>query len=87
MVLFFASLLRLFLEVFRSKRTIVSEIALLRKENEILLRRIGNKRVQPLLDLFHSRAITRYPVNPLDSSEARYTAGGPIIPGSSSFPR
>jgi len=45
-VLFFASLLRIFLQVFRSQRTIVSENALLRKENEILLRRVGKKRVQ-----------------------------------------
>jgi len=45
MVTFFASLLRLFLQIFRSKRTIVSEIALVRKENEILLRRLGRKRV------------------------------------------
>ena len=45
MVTLFASLLRLFLQVFRSKRTIVSEIALVRKENEILLRRLGMKRV------------------------------------------
>ena len=46
MVAFFASLLRIFLQAFRSKRTIVSENALLRKENEILLRRVGKKRVQ-----------------------------------------
>ena len=46
MVLFFASLLRIFLQVFRSRRTLVSENALLRKENEILLRRVGKKRVQ-----------------------------------------
>jgi hypothetical protein len=45
MVHFFASLLRLFFRVFRSRSTIVSEIALLRKENEILLRRVGKQRV------------------------------------------
>jgi hypothetical protein len=46
MVLFFASLPRIFLQVFRSKRTIVSENALLTKENKILLRRLGNRRAQ-----------------------------------------
>jgi hypothetical protein len=45
MVAFFSTLLRLFFHVFRSKRTIFSEIALLKKENEILLRRVGKKRV------------------------------------------
>jgi hypothetical protein len=46
MVAFFSTLLRLFFHVFQSKRTIISEIALLKKENEILLRRFGKKRVQ-----------------------------------------
>jgi putative transposase len=46
MVAFFSTLLRLFFYVFRSKRTIISEIALLKKENEILLRGFGKKRVQ-----------------------------------------
>jgi len=46
MVAFFSTLLRLFFHVFRSRRTILSEIALLKKENEILLRRFGKKRVQ-----------------------------------------
>ena len=45
MVILFASFLRLFLQLFRSNWTIVSEIALVRKENEILLRRLGKKRV------------------------------------------
>lgn len=45
MVRFFASLLRFFLKAFRSKRTLLSENALLKKENEILLRRIGKKRI------------------------------------------
>jgi len=38
MVLFLASLLRFFLTAFNSKRPILSENALLKKENEILLR-------------------------------------------------
>jgi hypothetical protein len=60
MVLFFASLLRMFLQVFRTKRTIVSEIALLRKENEILLRRLGKKRVQfGFYDKFFLVVLTR----------------------------
>ena len=46
MVTFFASLLRPFLHIFRSKRTIVSEIGLVKKGNDILLRRVGKKRVQ-----------------------------------------
>jgi hypothetical protein len=46
MVAFFSILLRLFFHVFRSKRTIISEIILLKKENEILLRRLGKRRVQ-----------------------------------------
>jgi hypothetical protein len=41
MATLFASLLRLFLQIFRSRRTIVAEITLVRKENEILLRRLG----------------------------------------------
>ena len=45
MVAFFSTLLRLFFQVFRSRRTILSEIALLKKENEILLRKMGKKRV------------------------------------------
>ncbi len=44
MVAFFSTLLRLFLQVFRSRRTILSEIALLKKENEILLRKMGKKK-------------------------------------------
>jgi len=42
MVDFFSTLLRLFFQVFRSRRTILSEIALLKKENEILARKIRN---------------------------------------------
>ena len=45
MVHFFASLFRVFLQASRSKRTLLCENALLKKENEILLRRIGKKRV------------------------------------------
>jgi len=45
MISFFAILLRLFFQIFRSKRIILSENALLKKENEILLRRVGKKRV------------------------------------------
>ncbi len=45
MVAFFAFLLRLFFHAFRSKKTVLSENALLKKENEILLRRIGKKKV------------------------------------------
>jgi len=44
MVAFFSTLLRLFFQVFRSRRTILSEFALIKKENEILLRKIGKKR-------------------------------------------
>jgi hypothetical protein len=46
MISFFAILLRLFSKIFRSNRTILSENALLKKENEILLRRLGKRRVQ-----------------------------------------
>jgi hypothetical protein len=45
MVAFFSTLLRLFFQAFRSKRTILSEIALLKKDNEILLRKMGKKKV------------------------------------------
>jgi hypothetical protein len=44
MVAFFSTLLRIFFHAFRSKRTILSENALLKKENEILLRRLGKKK-------------------------------------------
>jgi hypothetical protein len=43
MVAFFSTLLRLFFHVFWSRRTILSEIALVKKENEILLRKMGKK--------------------------------------------
>jgi putative transposase len=46
MIAFFATLLRLFFQAFRSKRNVLSENALLTKENEILLRKVGNKRVR-----------------------------------------
>ena len=46
MIAFFATLLRLFFQAFRSKRNVLSENALLKKENEILLRKVGNKRVR-----------------------------------------
>lgn len=45
MITSFASLFRVFPQLFRSKRSIVSEIASVRKENEILLRRLGKKKV------------------------------------------
>ncbi len=40
-----ATLPRLFFQIFRSKATILSENAMLKKENDILLRRVGKKRV------------------------------------------
>ena len=46
MVLFLASLLRLFLRAFSSKGAILSENAVLKKENEILLRRAGKKKAR-----------------------------------------
>jgi hypothetical protein len=45
MITFFGTLIRIFFHAFRSKRIILSENALLKKENDILLRRIGKKRV------------------------------------------
>jgi len=45
MIAFIATLLRLFFQAFRSKRNVLSEIALLKKENEILLRKMGKKKV------------------------------------------
>jgi len=45
MVAFFSTLLRLFFQVFRSRRTILFEISLLKKENEILLKKMGKKKV------------------------------------------
>jgi len=45
MVAFFSTLLRHFFHVFRSRRTVLSEIALVKKENEILLRKMGKKKV------------------------------------------
>jgi hypothetical protein len=45
MITFFTTLLRLFLQVFRSKRNILTENALLKKENEILPRKMGKKKV------------------------------------------
>ncbi len=45
MIRFLAILLRLFFQIFRSKGTILSENALLTKENDILLRRVGRKQV------------------------------------------
>ena len=46
MVLFFASLLRLFLHAFGSRSAVLAENAVLKKENEILLRKVGKKRVR-----------------------------------------
>jgi hypothetical protein len=45
MIAFFTTLVRLFLQAFRSKRNILTENALLKKENEILARKMGKKRV------------------------------------------
>ena len=45
MVAFLSTLLRLFFQFFRSRRIILSEIALLKKENESLVRKMGKKRV------------------------------------------
>ena len=45
MIPFFTTVLRLFLQAFRSKRNILTENALLKKENEILARKMGKKRV------------------------------------------
>ena len=45
MIAFFTTLLRLFLQAFRSKGNILTENALLKKENEILARKMGKKRV------------------------------------------
>jgi putative transposase len=45
MITFFTTLLRLFLQAFRSKRNTLTENALLKKENEILLRKMGKKKV------------------------------------------
>jgi hypothetical protein len=44
MIAFFATLLRLFFQAFRPRRNVLSENALLKKENEILLRKMGKKR-------------------------------------------
>jgi len=45
MIAFFATLLRLFFQACRSIRNVLSENALLKKENEILTRKKGKKRV------------------------------------------
>jgi len=45
MIAFLATLLRFILHAFRSKRNILTENALLKKENEILARKMGRKRV------------------------------------------
>ncbi len=44
MIAFLGTLLRFFLKAFRSKGNILTENALLKKENEILLRKMGKKR-------------------------------------------
>jgi putative transposase len=46
MILFLASLLRLFLHAFGSRSAVLAENAMLKKENEILLRKVGKKRVR-----------------------------------------
>jgi hypothetical protein len=46
MIAFLATFLRLFFLALGSKRNVLSKNALLKKENEILLRRLGKKRVQ-----------------------------------------
>jgi hypothetical protein len=45
MIAFFAALLGFFLQAFRSNGNVLTENAVLKKENEILLRRLGKKRV------------------------------------------
>ena len=45
MINFFGTLIRIYFHAFRSKRTVLSENALLNKENEILARKMGKKRV------------------------------------------
>ena len=45
MITFFGTLIRIFFHASRSKRIILSENALLKNENNILLRRVGKKRV------------------------------------------
>ena len=45
MIAFFTAFLSLFLQAFRSKRNTLIENALLKKENEILLRKMGKKKV------------------------------------------
>jgi hypothetical protein len=45
MIRFFATLLRMFFQAFRSKGKILPENVLLKKENEILLRKAGEKRI------------------------------------------
>ena len=55
MVLLLASLLRFVLNLFSSRKIILSENAVLWKENEILLRKVGKKRVRfRLYDRFPS---------------------------------
>jgi len=45
MIAFFGTLLRFFLKAFWSKGNILTENAVLKKENEILLRKLGKRRV------------------------------------------
>ena len=45
MIAFVATLLRFILHAFRSKRTLLTENALLKKENEILARKMEKKRI------------------------------------------
>jgi hypothetical protein len=60
MVLFLASLLRFFLRTINSKGAILSENAVLRKENEILLRKVAKKRVRfSFYDRFFFVALNR----------------------------
>ena len=60
MVLFLASLLRFFLRAINSKGAVLSENAVLRKENEILLRKVGKKRVRfSFYDRFFFVALNR----------------------------
>ena len=60
MVIFLASLLRFFLRAFSSKGAILSENAVLRKDNEILLRKVGKKRVRfSFNDRFFSVVLNR----------------------------
>jgi hypothetical protein len=66
MIALLATLLRFILHAFRSKRNILTENALLKKENEILARKMGKKRVhfdffdKAFLVILHRAADIKY---------------------------